>query len=195
MKHQPENRSGKRSNRRGRRPKSGDEEAIAQKPAVPVDLDTALRMIDNIDIKTLRRTWAAWLGGTPPRCQSKDVLRRLLAWRIQAERYGGLSHEAKRRLRDLGAARQQGADQVPNPPVTLKPGTMITREWRGTLHRVYVLNGGFAHDGRQYGSLSQVARAIAGTRWSGPRFFGIEAGTKQPKSVVAGSTNDTARSP
>ena len=51
---------------------------------------------------------------------------------------------------------------------------MITREWRGRLHRVYVLDAGFAHEGRQYGSLSQVARAIAGTRWSGPRFFGIE---------------------
>lgn len=194
MKRPPESRSGKRPNRRGRPPRSSGEDPVARKPAVPVDLDEALRTIDDLAIKALRRIWTAWLGGMPPRCQSKDALRRLLAWRIQAERYGGLSRDAKRRLKDLAAARQKDSAQLPAPPVTLKPGTMITREWRGTLHRVYVLDRGFAHDGRQYGSLSQVARAIAGTRWSGPRFFGMEA-RKESKSGVVDSADKATRSP
>ena len=58
---------------------------------------------------------------------------------------------------------------------TLKPGTVLTREWRGTLHKVHVLDPGFAHQGRTYRSLSEIARVITGTRWSGPRFFGVAA--------------------
>ena len=57
---------------------------------------------------------------------------------------------------------------------SLRPGTILVREWRGVSHRVVVLDAGFEHDGKQYRSLSEIARTISGTRWSGPRFFGVE---------------------
>lgn len=190
MKRDAAHRAGERRARRGRTAHLAGDPAPASKPATPVDLDAALSTLEDMKIGTLRQSWTAWLRGTPPACQSGDVLRRLLAWNIQAVRHGGLSREAKRRLKELGATNGKAANGVAAPPITLKPGTMITREWRGTLHRVYVLDRGFAHEGRQYRSLSQVARAIAGTRWSGPRFFGIEA-----KKIRPASDAETAEDP
>ena len=180
--------------RRGGPARSAGDPAPTSKPAAPVDHDATLSALEEMDIKTLRQSWTAWLGGAPPSCQSGDVLRRLLAWSIQAERHGGLSREGRRRLKSLGATRGRGTEANAAPPVMLKPGTMITREWRGTLHRVYVLDAGFAYDGRQYGSLSEVARAIAGTRWSGPRFFGIETKRDRSTANATKSAEDAASS-
>nr|WP_281721815.1 DUF2924 domain-containing protein [Nitrosomonas nitrosa] len=153
------------------------------KASVPSDLEYAIASIQNVDIKTLRRVWAEWFRDPPPRCQSKEVLRRLLAWRAQAERFGGLSREAKRRLKDLIAARDRGSTDVAAPTSILKPGAMLTREWRGVVHRVHVLEDGFALNGKRYSSLSLVARTITGARWSGPRFFGLGrvANTPEPR--------------
>ncbi len=139
--------------------------------------------IQAVDIKTLRRVWEQWFGDSPPRCQSKEVLRRLLAWCAQAERFGGLSRDAKRRLKVLTAARDRGSTDVAEPGSILKPGAMLTREWRGVVHRVHVLEDGFALDGKRYSSLSLVARTITGARWSGPRFFGLgrAAGAPEPR--------------
>jgi len=146
----------------------------SRRGGAPSDLDRALSSIAMLRIAALRGRWADWFGDDPPPCQSAELLRRLLAARLQEERFGGLSTDAKRRLREL----RPTTDGVPRDapvPVALKAGTMITREWRGSLQRVHVLEQGFAHDGKQYGSLSQIARKITGKRWSGPRFFGVEA--------------------
>jgi hypothetical protein len=93
------------------------------------------------------------------------MLRRLLAFEIQAEVYGGLDAELRQKLRraQTAVAKKPG----------LQPGTTITREWRGAQHEVQVIDGGFVHAGTTYESLSEVARAITGARWSGPRFFGL----------------------
>ena len=125
-------------------------------------------------IDALRHVWTDWFEDEPPPCQSAELLRRLLAWRLQEKRFGGLPADTKRRLRQLRAGREAGARNRP-VPILLKPGTMITREWRGAVQRVHVLENGFAYKGKQYGSLSQIARIITGKRWSGPRFFGVEA--------------------
>jgi len=155
----------------------------ATKAAIPLDLEGAIPSIQGVNIKALRRVWEQWFGDAPPRCQSKEVLRRLLVWRAQAERFGGLSRDAKRRLKELIAARDRGSTGVAAPTSILKPGAMLTREWRGVIHRVHVLEDGFALDGKRYGSLSLVARTITGARWSGPRFFGLgrAAGTISPE--------------
>jgi hypothetical protein len=102
-------------------------------------------------------------------------LRYLLAWRVQEQRYGGLSPDARRRLQELVASVQRGTKIKVAPAKALQPGTVISREWRGIVHRVHVLEDGFAYEGRRFGSLSVIARKITRTRWSGPRFFGIEA--------------------
>lgn len=69
----------------------------------------------------------------------------------------------------------EGKAPVPAVNGGLRPGTVLIREWRGVTHRVLVRHKGFEHDDKTYGSLSEVARAISGTHWSGPRFFGLGA--------------------
>lgn len=126
------------------------------------DIDPAtLKALSLVDLRAL---WAGRYGPAPS-TRSPEILAHMLAWRVQAEREGGLPPELRRQLRRPGAA-----------PVARKltPGTRLTREWQGRVHEVVVEpDGRFRHDGRLHRSLSQVARAIAGTRWNGPRFFGL----------------------
>jgi hypothetical protein len=89
----------------------------------------------------------------------------MLAFELQAAVHGGLSPELKQRLR----AKSGTAAKEP----TLPPGTRIVREWRGERHVINVTQDGFEHRGTVYDSLSEIARSITGTRWSGPRFFGL----------------------
>lgn len=89
----------------------------------------------------------------------------MLAWRIQAQAHGGLTSEDRRLLRNTGTIRAEGLD--------LGVGARITREWQGRTIEVLVEDQGFSWDGKRFRSLSAVATAIAGTRWNGPRFFGL----------------------
>jgi len=122
-----------------------------------------VRALAALDLAGLRNEWRRRYGA-PPRMRSKDLLARLLAWRIQADAFGGLDAVTLRLLKSERAA---------PPAVDLAPGTRLAREWQGRRHEVEVLERGFRHDGRIYGSLSEVARAITGTRWNGLRFFGL----------------------
>lgn len=131
-------------------------------------------------IAELRTIWVTRLRGSVPRIQSADVLRRLLAWRIQVGVIGDLDAQSSSRLARLKSAHRRGKSITPSPSLGLRPGTTLTREWRGRAHRVLVLDEGFEHHSTHYKSLSQVARAITGTQWSGPRFFGLEAAQAKP---------------
>lgn len=113
------------------------------------------------DLGELRSEWERRYGAPPP-LRSPDLLRRILAWRIQAGQCGGIDAAT---LRLLEGAR-------PRDP-RLAPGTVIAREWDGERHEVEVAEDGFIYAGRRWRSLSQVARAITGTHWNGPRFFGL----------------------
>jgi hypothetical protein len=158
--------------------------------AAAADIEATVASIETMTLDRVRTEWATRIGGPAPRCRSKEVLRGLLAWRIQAEGYGGMSPDTTRRQRRLGESLERvagagaGAGNVGSSKECvrarstpeLKPGTVLTREWRGTLHKVQVLEKGFAHARHIYGSLSEIARHITGTRWSGPRFFGLGAG-------------------
>lgn len=153
------------------------------KTRIPTDIEQALQQLHNLPVDGVRKRWSDWLNEAAPRCQSKEVLRGLLAWRIQEQRYGGMSREAKRRLAQ--SAPTSNIDKptpMIAPPVSLRPGTMLTKEWRGVMYRVHVLESGYAYEGKTYSSLSAVARRIAGTRWSGPRFFGLEAKGQAPSA-------------
>ena len=138
--------------------------------AAPIDVEAAITELAALKVIELRQRWQAWLGEPPPPCQSGRVLRMLLAWRLQEQRFGGFSLAAQRLLREL--AKPSASRPAKMASATLKRGTLLTREWKGVMHRVQVLDRGFVHDGVVYASLSEVARAITGTRWSGPRFFG-----------------------
>ncbi len=110
----------------------------------------------------LRHLWEQRYGAVP-RLRSPDLLRRLLAFRLQADSRGGLD----------AATRAMLAGKAPDPATLLAPGTVLSREWQGVTHHVEIVAGGFLHDGQRWTSLSQIARHITGTRWNGPRFFGL----------------------
>ena len=121
----------------------------------------------------LRALWReCWRRPAPT--MAPDLLRRGIAWKLQSRVNGVLSAETKRAL-ELAATRlRRGEPLTSSRSVSLKPGTRLVREWRGKIHQVIVLEQGYEHEGRHFTSLTQIASAIAGTRWSGPLFFGLK---------------------
>jgi hypothetical protein len=96
------------------------------------------------------------------------LLRHVLAWRIQADVYGSLDEETRKLLRDT---------RSPRDPL-VREGTILMREWNGVRHEVEATAGAFLYNGKRWKSLSEVARAITGTRWNGRRFFGLNRSTR-----------------
>jgi len=122
-----------------------------------------LAMLSSADLKD---TWRR-LTGTPLPRVSPAMLRLAVAWEIQARAYGGLSRETQRKLDQLGNAKTRTS------PVA--PGMRLVREWQGRAHVVTVGEDQVIRwNEREWRSLSEVARAITGTRWSGPAFFGLK---------------------
>jgi hypothetical protein len=117
-------------------------------------------------LEELREEWGRRYGA-PPRLRSPDLLRRVLAWRIQAETSGGLDAATRRLLRADASGRE----------ARLLPNTIIAREWKGVRHEVEVAEDGFIYAERRWKSLSEIARTITGTRWNGPRFFDLREAT------------------
>lgn len=120
-----------------------------------------VRSLEGMGLEALRDEWRRRYG-PPPSLRSADLLRRNLAWRIQADAFGGLDEWTQRAL--FGKA-------APQPSVPM--GTRVAREWRGVRHEVEVNADGVTYRGETYASLSEVARTITGVRWNGPRFFGL----------------------
>jgi hypothetical protein len=119
----------------------------------------------------LQRRWTELTGSPPPRIRP-GLLRMALAWEIQACVHGGHSRGLSQHIATI-AERRPGQRR-------LTPGTRFVREWKGTLHMVTVADDGQVHwNGEDWKSLSAVARAITGTRWSGPAFFGLPQGRAQ----------------
>lgn len=118
--------------------------------------------LETASLEVLREEWGRRYGASP-RLRSPDLLRRILAWRIQAELEGGLDRATRRLLRGSAATRE----------TRLATGSLITREWKGARHEVVAVDDGFLYAGRHWKSLSEIARVITGTRWNGPRFFGL----------------------
>jgi hypothetical protein len=104
----------------------------------------------------------------------------MLAYRVQADAFGDLDADCRRLLDDAGSPEAAGQRAVNRDRliIDLRPGTILAREWNGHMHRVAVLDDGFACNGKTYPSLSKVAFAITGTRWNGPRFFGLRDNKK-----------------
>jgi hypothetical protein len=100
---------------------------------------------------------------------------------MQENSYGGLGTATRKRLRKLAAELEANptANVVDMPRI--KPGTRLIREWHGEMHAVTTTEQGFNYAGKHYKSLSEVARFITGTRWSGPRFFGLEINSGKPQ--------------
>ena len=130
--------------------------------------------LQNLDRDALRTRWRTQFGRSAPQNLPKRLLFRLLAYRIQTEAYGDLRAETAQFLNTVGRNKAVPlADVSQSNYGGLKPGTVLVREHGGTNYRVAVTDGGFAWNGATYPSLSQVAKAITGTAWNGPRFFGL----------------------
>jgi hypothetical protein len=95
---------------------------------------------------------------------------------MQEDVHGGLGKVSRRQLARLAETLGEGGSLEVTQTRSFKPGTKLIREWKGKVHEVVIAGGTYIWAGQHYRSLSQIARAITGTRWSGPRFFGLEAG-------------------
>lgn len=127
-----------------------------------------------LGLKEFKSRWLKEFGIALAGRPNADFLRRGLSHRLQEKAYGGLSTASRRALKRLGEQIVDGTVPVALTAPRIKAGTRLIRAWRGETHEVTVLEPGFAYQGRRYASLSEIARKITGTRWSGPRFFGLK---------------------
>lgn len=129
----------------------------------------------------LRSEWRRVLRAPPPDL-TPDLLRRGIAYRLQERRHGGLTTTLVRNLDRLAAKLARGEALPSARERQLKPGTRLVRQWNHATHVVLVTDDGYVMDDRRFTSLTQIAQAITGAHWSGPRFFGLRA-----KGAVSGA--------
>jgi hypothetical protein len=156
-------------------------------PAAPDGeaLDNEIARLRGLDVGDLRTRWHTALRRRAPPHLPRHLLFRILAYRLQADRLSDLNADTRRLLDRIGSGSAEGIDRLVadlnRSRTELRPGTLLTREWDGHLQRVMVLADGFSLDGKTYRSLSKVAFAMTGTRWSGPRFFGLDKSSSEAR--------------
>ena len=136
----------------------------------PVNLEALEAEIDrlrSLGLDKLRTLWRTMLRSSPPPALTKDLMARMIAWDIQEQALGGLDAATRTLLQGLARG------QKPEGRRRLKPGAVLVREYQGERHTITVIPGGFVWREATYASLSTIARAITGTAWNGPRFFGV----------------------
>jgi hypothetical protein len=145
------------------------------KPAINIAVELA--RLGELTIFELRREWRRLHRMPPPMRLSRELLIRGMTYKLQEKALGGLSKSILRKLESLNVEPAAGDARNPTPPISLKPGTRLVREWRGVTYTVLVHADGMEWNGRRYRSLTVIAREITGARWSGPRFFGLRRRT------------------
>ena len=125
--------------------------------------------VRSLGVDALRTLWRTTFRSSPPPAFSKDILARYLCWGIQEQAFGGLDPKTAKHLGGFARGDRSRADR----PRRLKPGTVLLREYHGERHTVTVVAKGYVWREATYASLSIIARAITGTAWNGPRFFGL----------------------
>jgi hypothetical protein len=136
-------------------------------------LSEKIAALPTLDKAQLVVLWAENFSKDPPLTLRKELMVPLLAYRMQEKEFGGLSHTARRRLREI--AESLGADGPSQGRSDSSPqiGARLIRLWKGETHEVIATGSGYGYGGQIYSSLSKIAREITGTRWSGPLFFGV----------------------
>jgi hypothetical protein len=141
---------------------------MAQRTIDAAAIEAEVDQIRCLGIDALRARWRMVFGAVPPKGLSKDIIGRMIAYRIQEEAFGGLDRETRKLLDRL--ARGEKPNELNR---RLKPGIVLVREYNGQRHMVTVVPDGFLWRDRTYSSLSVIAQAITCTKWNGPRFFGL----------------------
>ncbi len=146
-------------------------------------LEVEIARLRDLDLGGLQARWHTVFRQKPSPHLPRHLLFRVLAYRLQADQLGDLDSKDKRLLDGSATPEDAGQRAVDSSRSTadIRPGTMLAREWNGQMHRVAVLADGFAWNGKTYPSLSKIAHAVTGTRWNGPRFFGLR--DKRSKKV------------
>ena len=141
--------------------------------------------LPNLARQQLLDLWVRLNGGPAPAGMRRELLVPFLAYRMQERSYGGLKSSTRAELRRIGQNLKSSRSAVkPLLRPRFKPGTRVVRHWQGKMHEVSVTASGFEYGGTAYGSLSQIAREITGTQWSGPAFFGLKNKTSEVKPSV-----------
>ena len=136
------------------------------------DLDDKLEALTSMPPAQLRALWRESYRTVAPSV-GPDLLRRGIAHRLQERAHGGLSKSARSEIERLRRRVERTGEAVKTHAIALKTGTRLVRTWKDKTYHVLVCDTGFEFEGRNYASLTNIAEAITGTHWSGPRFFGL----------------------
>jgi hypothetical protein len=132
-------------------------------------LESEILALPKLGRARLQKRWRELFKAAPPISFTPDLLARGIAWRLQENALGGLSASSRRLLSDESSA----STSRRSARVSLRPGNRLVRRWRGRTYVVEVIDDGLIYDGERFSSLSVIAGKITGTRWSGPKFFGL----------------------
>ena len=143
-------------------------------------LESEIAALGGLSTHDLRIAWRRLHRDKPPRCMTRDLMIRAIAYRMQERAHGGLASATRRRLRSVVGEIEAKGTAAFDPGIALKPGIRLVREWGGHMHTVIVREDGFDYDGEHYASLTKIATRITGAHWSGPRFFGIRKAASRP---------------
>lgn len=160
--------------------------AAASDAAANARLADEIAALADIPYGDLQTTWRRHFRYPAPKKLSRALLELGIAWKIQERAHGGLSTANRRKLDELARTLSTNANLAQPRTIALKPGARIVRDWGGQTHEILVTEDGFVWRGKTWASLSVIAREITGTRWSGPRFFGLGAkASKKDRAVDA----------
>lgn len=188
--------------RSGKHPANAPDALLSPTASLPA----ILAGLEGLELDGLRRQWRNHLGGEPPAHLPRWLLLKVLGHRLQIAAFGDHDKSVRRLLREESARDGSGAavpfdrrEAQTRDGVALRPGALLVREWKGKLERIMVLEQGFAWNGQNFGSLSQIAKAMTGTNWNGHRFFGlrqtkVEGGERPDRKRRGGAPNQGAKS-
>ena len=149
---------------------------------MPDPIDQRLADLPKLSKTALRKLWKELFSTPPPSQARRRLMIQILAYRLQEQAFGFMSAASRGRLRQLGQAFEANPKSAVSFDPSIRPGTRLVRQWGDQVHLVNLETNGYQYQGARYKSLSEIARVITGTHWSGPLFFGIKSEQTNSKS-------------
>jgi hypothetical protein len=152
---------------------------------MPDTIDQRLADLPSLSKTAIRELWKRLFSTPPPPQLRRRLMIPILAYRLQEQAFGPLRAASRGRLCQLARAFENNSDAAVSSIPSIRTGTRLVRQWGDQVHLVNVENNGYEYQGARYQSLSEIARLITGTHWSGPLFFGIKSDQTKRKSKEA----------